>query len=233
MRALEQHINYQFKQKELLREALTHSSFGYENGRPYNERLEFLGDSVLGFVVSRALFDQFPGEPEGILSKMKSVLVSASVLSEKAKLLGLGDSLFLGKGEKKAGGDKKPSILADAMEALIGAILLDGGSQEAERFIHTIYREDFEQVTREIKNAVDFKTVLQEKAQELGLGLPTYVVDAIEGPAHSRRFQIHVEIGSYHGPSAEGTSKKSAHQECAKKLLNDETFWRTMKANAP
>ncbi len=232
MRALEEKIDYTFKKRQLLKEALTHSSYGYENNRPYNERLEFLGDSVLGYFVSRTLFHQFPEEPEGILSKMKSVLVSASVLSKKAKELSLGESLYLGRGEKKAGGDKKPSILADAMEAMIGAILLDGGLNEAERFINRIYREDFEKVTREIKNAVDFKTVLQEKAQELGLGLPAYVVDAVEGPAHSRRFRIHVELGNHHGPSAEGTSKKSAHQECAKKLLNDESFWRSVESSS-
>ena len=225
MEALEETIQYHFKQKPLLEEALTHSSYGYEMNCPHNERLEFLGDAILGYVVSQKLFLDFPEDPEGTLSKMKSVLVSAPMLEQKAREIQLGASLRLGKGERKAGGHKKRSILADAMEALIGAISLDGGFVEAERFIYRLFDDDLRDVSRDIKDTVDFKTLLQERLQELGLGLPNYVLVREEGPAHNRRFFVYAEIAGYKGPEAMGTSKKTAQQECARLLLNDNKFW--------
>lgn len=232
MEALEQRIRYRFKQPEHLVEALTHSSYGYENQTSYNERLEFLGDAILGYVISKALFLRFPKEPEGVLSKMKSVLVSAPFLAKKARDIGLGENLRLGKGENKAGGRRKPSILADAMEAVIGAIALDGGMEEAESFINLLFEEDVQNASLEIKNAVDFKTLLQERLQEYGLGLPKYVLDREEGPAHNRRFCVHVEIADYKGPSAVGTSKKNAQQECARKFIEERAFWERYESKA-
>lgn len=230
MSGLEKRIHYQFKNEMLLKEALTHSSFGYEHHCLFNERFEFLGDSVLGYVISRELFLKFPKEPEGVLSKMKSVLVSAPTLAKKANELGLGRELMLGKGEKRAGGHKKPSILADAMEALIGAIVLDGGLECADRFICELFANDVATASLELKNSVDFKTLLQEKLQEIGLGLPNYQVVREEGPAHNRKFHVSVSVGDHSGSVAIGTSKKNAQQECAKLLLNDTEFWEKSQA---
>ena len=226
MSSLEEKIGYRFKRGELLQQALTHSSFGYENSCPHNERLEFLGDAILGYVVSRKLFEHFPEKDEGTLSKLKSVLVSSQTLAKKAKLLGLGPDLRLGKGETRAGGHKKKSILSDAVEALIGAISLDGGPEAAERFIGFLYNDEIKDASIEIKNAVDFKTLLQEKLQEHALGLPDYSLVKEEGPAHDRRFLMQVSVGTFHGPMGRGKSKKSAQQECARLLLEDESFWK-------
>lgn len=222
-------LQYTFKNEALLEEALTHSSFGYENDCPFNERLEFLGDSILGYVVSRELFLHFPEENEGNLSKLKSVIVSSNSLAKASKRIGLGAYLRLGKGEAKAGGRNKASILADAMEAMIGAISLDGGFHEAERFVLMLYKDDIHNATIEIKNTTDFKTLLQERLQEMSLGLPRYSVAKEEGPAHNRRFSVQVFVGDYKGPVGVGTSKKSAQQDCARQLLEDAPFWASPK----
>jgi len=224
--AFEQKINYKFVNRDLLTEALTHSSFGYENGSAYNERLEFLGDAILGFVISRELFNRYRHENEGTLSKLKSVLVSAKSLAKKAREIRLGEYLRLGKGEDKAGGRKKPSILADGLEALIGAVVQDGGLDAGDRLIRFLFMEEIANVTLEVKNKIDFKTLLQERLQEQSLGLPTYDVTSEEGPAHARRFLVRVKVGDYLGPIGRGTSKKNAQQECAKHLLEDEQFWK-------
>ncbi len=218
-------VNYHFRDAALLAMALTHSSYGYENSCPHNERLEFLGDAILGYVVSRELFLHFPNENEGTLSKLKSVLVSSQTLARKAREISLGAYLKLGKGEQKAGGRRKPSILADAMEALIGAISLDKDLAAAEAFIKLIYKDDIKNATLDIKNAVDFKTLLQERLQEKALGLPSYRVAREEGPAHNRRFLVRVSVGDYEGPIGRGSSKKLAQQDSAKQLLEDRDFW--------
>ncbi|CAM2066804.1 ribonuclease III [Sulfidibacter corallicola] len=225
-------INYQFRNKDLLLQALTHSSYGYEKSVPHNERLEFLGDSILGYVVSRNLFLQFRDENEGTLSKLKSVLVSSKTLARKAKQIGLGKVLRLGKGERKAGGSAKTSILADAVEALIGAVSLDGGLEKADEFIHFLLGDDIANATLEIKNSVDFKTLLQEKLQEQGLGLPRYILESEEGPAHNRIFRVRAEVGDYQGPSGNGSSKKNAQQESARLFLDDERFWKEYLAKS-
>lgn len=227
MASFEERIGYTFKNRALLEEALTHSSFGYENQSSYNERLEFLGDAILGYVVSRELFSHFPEKDEGLLSKLKSVLVSSRTLAKKARDIGLADMLRLGKGETKAGGHKKSSIRADALEALIGAISLDGGLQEAKDFIVRILGEDIYSATIDIKNATDFKTLLQEKLQHRAWGLPTYTLIKEEGPAHKRLFLMEISVGNYKGPMGEGSSKKNAQQDAARQLLEDETFWQT------
>jgi ribonuclease-3 len=224
--AFEQKINYEFKNRDLLAEALTHSSYGYENNCPFNERLEFLGDAILGYVISRELFNRYSDKNEGTLSKLKSVLVSAKSLAKKAREIELGGHLRLGKGENKAGGRKKSSILADGMEALIGAVVLDGGLVAGEALILKLFEQEIANITLEVKNKIDFKTLLQERLQEQSLGLPTYDVDSEEGPAHARRFLVRVRVGNYEGPVGKGTSKKNAQQECARHLLEDETFWK-------
>ena len=227
MADIEGKIGYHFQNRELLDQALTHSSYGYENNSPHNERLEFLGDSILGYVVSRELYLRFRDDHEGTLSKLKSVLVSAQTLAVKARELDLGKDLYLGKGEMKAGGMDKQSILADAMESLIGGLSLDGGFAAAEGLILDLYGEDIRTATIDIKNAVDFKTLLQERLQEHALGLPRYQVVSEEGPAHNRRFKVGIRVGDYMSPIGSGTSKKNAQQECAQLLLEDESFWKT------
>lgn len=221
----ELNIEYQFNNRALLDEALTHSSYGYENQTPFNERLEFLGDAILGYVVARELFVHFPTENEGTLSKLKSVLVSADTLAKKAKALGLGANLRLGKGELKAGGRRKRSILADAVEALIGAVAMDGGLPAAEAMILAMFGNEISSATLEIKHSTDFKTLLQERLQEQSLGLPTYRVIQEEGPPHDRRFRVQVFVADYCGPVGLGTSKKNAQQDCARLLLDDTCFW--------
>ncbi len=230
MTSLESKIDYNFKRRELLDQALTHSSYGYENNCPHNERLEFLGDAVLGYVISRDLFARYPDEDEGTLSKLKSVLVSARTLAKKARALSLGDSLRFGRGERRAGGGGKPSILADAVESLIGAIVLDGGLVEGEAFIRRLLHEEIRNVSLETKNTIDFKSRLQERLQERNLGLPHYTVLKEAGPAHRRTFQMRVGVGTFIGPVGVGSSKKSAQQECARLLLEDENFWKTHAA---
>jgi len=225
MDAFETRIGYTFRNRELLEEALTHSSFGYENQTAYNERLEFLGDSILGYVVSRELFTCFPEKNEGILSKLKSVLVSSKTLARKAREVGLPEMLRLGKGETKAGGHKKASIRADALEALIGAISLDGGLKAAEDFILSLLGEEIRSATIDIKNATDFKTLLQEKLQQRAWGLPTYTLIDEQGPAHKRTFKMRISVGAHIGPLGEGSSKKNAQQDAARLLLEDTAFW--------
>ena len=224
---LEERIGYRFEDSGLLAQAMTHSSHGYENNCPHNERLEFLGDSILGYIISRELFLRFRKDHEGTLSKLKSVLVSAQTLADKARELDLGAHLRLGRGEERAGGREKASILADAMESLIGALSLDGGLDAAEKLILDLYRHDIKHATIDIKNAVDFKTLLQERLQEHALGLPRYLVVREEGPAHDRRFQVKITVAGYNGPLGSGTSKKGAQQECARLLLEDDHFWKS------
>lgn len=230
MTSLELKINYNFKCREVLEQALTHSSYGYENNCPHNERLEFLGDAVLGYVISHELFLRYPEEDEGTLSKLKSVLVSSRTLAKKARALGLGESLRFGRGERRAGGKRKPSILADAVESLIGAIVLDGGLSEGEAFIRFLLRDEIRNVSLETKNTIDFKSRLQERLQERSLGLPHYTVLKEAGPAHRRTFQIQVRAGTFIGPVGVGSSKKSAQQECARLLLEDDNFWKSHSA---
>jgi len=226
MDEIEGRIGHCFDNRELLVQALTHSSYGYENSCPHNERLEFLGDSILGYIISRELYLRFRADHEGTLSKLKSVLVSAQTLATKAREIGLGKHILLGKGEKKAGGRDKQSILADAMESLFGALSLDGGFEAVERFIQLLYSEDIRNATIYIKNAVDFKTLLQERLQEHALGLPRYLVVKEEGPAHNRIFKVRILAGDFKGPLGSGSSKKNAQQECARLLLEDQAFWK-------
>lgn len=233
MTSFEERIGYTFQNRALIAEALTHSSFGYENQSAYNERLEFLGDAILGYVVSRELFTQFPDKNEGILSKLKSVLVSSKTLARKSRDIGLAEMLRLGKGETKAGGHKKTSIRADALEALIGAISLDGGLGEAEKFILNILGEEIRSATIDIKNATDFKTLLQEKLQHRAWGLPTYTLEQEDGPAHKRVFRMRISVGKHQGPMGEGSSKKNAQQDAARQLLEDKIFWETYEPASP
>ncbi|GMA25382.1 ribonuclease 3 [Luteimicrobium album] len=201
---------------ELLVLALTHRSFAHEaGGIPTNERLEFLGDSVLGFVVTDALYRDHADLPEGELAKMRAATVSQRSLAAIARELDLGRYILLGKGELRTGGFDKDSILSDTVEAIIGAVYLSGGVDAARAFVHRLVDATLE-VAADLGAGLDWKTSLQELAGELGLGAPEYRWEA-EGPAHARVFTSHVALDGEVLGTGTGTAKKHAEQEAAER----------------
>lgn len=219
--AFEERLGYHFRNRDLLTRALTHKSYSHEARQPGlrdNETFEFLGDSVLGFVVGDLLFHRFPDLDEGALSKMKAYLVSASSLAEKARAYGMGDVLYLGVGEEKSGGRKKESLLANLFEAMIAGIYLDGGIEPARALIERSFDDDLDSIDAEDLLFQDYKTALQELAQGKGLQLPDYSVVAEAGPDHDKRFVVEVRVGNFIA-RGEGSSKKEAQQEAAKHAL--------------
>jgi len=199
---------------DLLETALTHRSFAYENGGvTHNERLEFLGDSILGQAVTVKLFRDNPDLDEGDLAKRRASLVSSVALAEIAGQIGLGAHLRLGRGEEMTGGREKPSILADAVEAVIGAAFLSAGEDEAAAFVLRLVDPLMNQPGR-FGVAMDPKTSLQELTARLGRGLPQYVVTD-SGPDHSKRFSADVLVGGVRIASGLGTSKKVAEMQAA------------------
>jgi ribonuclease-3 len=218
----ENRIGYHFERREVLTRALTHKSYSHEakaGDVRDNETFEFLGDSVLGFVVGDILFHRFPAQDEGALSKMKAYLVSATSLAAKARLYGMGDVILLGVGEEKSGGRKKDSLLANLFEALIAAVYLDGGIVPARHLIERSFVHDFASLNEENLLFHDYKTALQELAQGRGLPLPDYVVVGENGPDHDKRFVVEVRVGN-RTARGEGSSKKEAQQQAAKHALD-------------
>ncbi|HKJ70779.1 MAG TPA: ribonuclease III [Gammaproteobacteria bacterium] len=212
---LQQRIGYRFADPDLLRQALTHRSAGAVN----NERLEFLGDSGLNFTVARWLFDAFPRQREGVLSRLRARLVCTETLAEIAEELELGALVYLGPGERKAGGHRRESILADAVEALLGAVLLDGGVEGMEALIHRQWAGRMEAVDpRSVTK--DPKTRLQEFLQSRGQPLPEYRLVETVGAEHQRRFFIDCTIVGEEPIRGEGTSKRRAEQEAARRMLH-------------
>jgi len=212
-------IDYRFKDESLLSLALTHRSIGSKN----NERLEFLGDSILGMVISSELFNRFPNEKEGVLTRLRSSLVKGDTLSEIAIELNLGDFIKLGSGELKSGGYRRASTLADAVEAIIGAIYLDSraesGIQQVEKIILSIFntRLDNCEPGGVLK---DPKTRLQEYLQSKNLQLPTYSVVSISGKEHLQTFKVSCSIDGYpNHVVATGASRRKAEQAAAEKAL--------------
>jgi ribonuclease-3 len=225
---LEGVLGHSFANRELLERALTHKSCGSERSPEEpgtdNEQLEFLGDSILGFVVSQTLVARHPTYPEGRLSKLKAHLVSASHLHEVALLANLGDYLILGRGEEMSGGRKKKALLANAAEAVIAALYLDGGLEPAADFIvkyvigETLAPDEASQVT-------DYKSALQEMAQTLKLPQPRYSTVDERGPEHAKTFLVEVRLGHEWVSQAEGLSKKSAGQRAAQLVLQKLADW--------
>jgi len=216
---LEQKLSYSFKDRELLKRALIHKSFAFEKDLKENyEVLEFLGDAVIGLIVSEELIKKFPDKTEGELSQIRAFLVSELSLAELAKLIDLGQYLFLGKGERKTGGREKSSNLCDVFEAVFGAIYLDGGFEEAKR----VFREKFLDKMWEILNSAvtykDFKSFLQEVTQKEYGEIPTYAVVKSEGPEHSKTFYVECRVKELKTLGI-GKSKKSAEQSAAKEML--------------
>ena len=211
-------LGLEFKDHGLLESALTHRSFAFEHGGPpHNERLEFLGDAVLGLAVTDMIFSWYPGLPEGEMAKLRASTVNMAVLADAARKVGLGATLNLGKGEELSGGRDKSSILADAFEALIGAVYLDSGMPAARAFIERALADHIrDHVERGVVR--DFKTSLQEVAAQAGGHIPEYRLTST-GPDHAKRFSAQVFIGGELHGSGEGRSKKEAEQAAAKEAL--------------
>ena len=219
---LEQAIGYRFENRALLVQALTHSSHTYEHpgeAVSHNEQLEFLGDAILGFIVSRELFGRFPGYSEGQLSKMKAHLVSATHLLAAASKLRLGDFLQLGRGEERSGGRMKPALRVDAMEAVIAAIYLDGGVDKAAEVVRQTVLEGWVESGIETFPFADFKSALQEYLQAARRTPPRYSVAGERGPEHRKMFTVEVRVGKQLIARAEGPTKKTAEQEAARNAL--------------
>ena len=216
MEALEELIGYSFRNKELLKEALTHKSYSTERGQTlHNERFEFLGDSVLGLVVSYHLFTLHPSRNEGYLSKLKSVLVSRRNLACWAGSLNLGEHLYLGAGEHQTGGTKRGSILSNTFEALIGAIYLDGGIEAASSFVGRWLRgQDIGEMEE-----CDYKSALQEIVQKRLKRPPEYQIITTEGPEHDKVFTMRVLVGKKSLGMGSGKNKKEAQQAAARNAI--------------
>ena len=209
--ALCRKLGHAFRQPQLLQCALTHRSHSAAN----YERLEFLGDSVLNCVIARHLYDSRPDLPEGDLSRLRSNLVNQQTLFTLAQQLGLGELLLLGEGERKSAGFRRPSMLADAMEAIFGAVFLDAGFDVAQSVVLKLYVPFIEQADAQSLGK-DYKTLLQEYLQSKRLALPKYTVLATQGEAHAQLFQVACEIGQLKlSTRGEGVSRRSAEQVAA------------------
>jgi ribonuclease-3 len=232
LEVLEQRLGHSFCDRALLERALTHKSHVYEKSASGstlgdNEQLEFLGDAILGFVVSECLVRRHRTFPEGRLSKLKAHLVSAARLYEVAQALELGEFLFLGRGEEMSGGRGKKALLSDAVEALIAAMFLDGGLEPVRAFIESrVVGLPAETSENGLEATVtDYKSALQEMAQALKLPTPGYVVIDEDGPEHSKTFTVQVRLGKEWVSQAQGQSKKSAGQRAAQQVLQQLSEW--------
>lgn len=219
---LEQKIGYSFRSRALLDRALTHRSFANERMAEkclHNEALEFLGDAVLGFVVSAWLLERFPDLSEGKLSKMKAYLVSEASLVELAEDIELGRYILLNRGEEKTGGRQKRALLADAYEALIGVLYIDGGIGVAERFLRHELRHKVTAIDPSSMIGTDYKSALQEQLQAMGGPVPDYAVVEVLGPDHRRTFRVELRIAGHAVTRGEGHTIKLAQQEAARTAL--------------
>jgi len=213
---LQQKLGYYFKNPALLEQALTHRSYG----QPNNERLEFLGDSIINCVTAIALYKRFEQLKEGELSRVRASLVRQEGLHRVALALDLGDQLRLGEGELKSGGFRRPSILADALEAVFAAVYLDGGFDAAKAVIDKLYASMIEEVDPELA-LKDPKTALQEWLQARKQPLPNYTTVQVHGEAHAQEFEVHCEVEGYKLKTVgRGTSRRAAEQQSAERALD-------------
>lgn len=220
---LQEVIGYQFRDPGLLTHALTHSSYANEkhwDKTRCNERLEFLGDAVLEVISSDFLFHTYESMPEGEMTKLRASLVCEPTLAYCADVIPLGDYLLLGKGEDLTGGRKRPSVVSDAMEAVIGAIYLDGGLANAKEFIHRFILNDIEHK----QLFYDSKTILQELVQEKGLQPIEYVLTGEEGPDHDKCFTVVVQVNGQVVGNGTGHTKKAAEQAAAYQAIQEKKF---------
>lgn len=221
---LEQKIGYSFRSRALLDRALTHRSFANERVAEkclHNEALEFLGDAVLGFIVSAWLLERFPELSEGKLSKMKAYLVSEASLVELAEDIDLGRYILLNRGEEKTGGRQKRALLADAYEALIGVLYVDGGINVAERFLRHELRHKVTAIDPTSMIGTDYKSALQEQLQAMGSPAPDYAVVEVLGPDHRRTFRVELRVAGRAVARGEGHTIKIAQQEAARAAIAD------------
>ncbi|WP_028388712.1 ribonuclease III [Legionella fairfieldensis] len=215
LQRLSRQLGYEFKNLALLKQALTHRSAGSEN----NERFEFLGDAILSFVIANTLFEMFPQQSEGQLSRLRALLVKGDMLAEIATEIGLGDYLYLGQGELKSGGFRRTSILADALEAIIAAVFLDDGFPASQKLILKLYnsRLNDENLGNSTKDA---KTQLQEYLQAKKQPLPDYSLTKVEGEEHEQIFYVTCKIsGNKKMATGYGTSRRKAEQHAATQML--------------
>ncbi len=217
---IEESIGYKFKNKDLLINALTHTSYAHENNKESNEKLEFLGDSILEFVSSKYIYNKYPNLQEGEMTKVRATVVCEESLYKIAKSHGFGEFLFLGRSEVKTGGKNRPAILADSVEAVIAAIYLDGDLQEADKFIIENLDKEIEKATKHVGDK-DYKTVLQEKLQEHGEVKIEYEIINETGPDHDKYFEAQVKCNGKILAQGKGKSKKEAHMHAAKKALEN------------
>jgi ribonuclease-3 len=217
LQLFEKHARIRFRRLEFLNHAFTHRSFAHEAGEngENNERLEFLGDSVLGLVVAQYLYQTLPDQPEGELARIKSFVVSEASLSEIARGLRVDNFILIGKGEEYSGGRSKKTILADCLEAIIGAYYLDSGFPASERFVHGMLIPEINKVL-ENRHAKDYKTMLQEYVQKRMRTYPKYRVVQKTGPDHDKTFWIEVHVGDRSFGAGKGKNKKEAEQEAAR-----------------
>ncbi|MEQ1594246.1 MAG: ribonuclease III [Casimicrobium sp.] len=214
--SLEAAIGYTFVEPRLLREALTHRSFG----TPHNERLEFIGDGVLNCTIALSLYNRFPDLPEGQLSRMRANLVSQPALHSLAQRLDISQHLRIGEGEEKSGGRERPSMLADALEAIFGAILLDSGFDAAGATINRLYSNRISQVNPN-EGGKDAKTRLQELMQSKHFPLPSYAVERVDGEAHAQVFTVRCSVPQMEQEAmGKGSSRRAAEQQAANAVLN-------------
>ncbi len=215
MNRLQRKLGYTFKQNDLLLQALTHRSASSK----HNERLEFLGDSILSFVIANALYHRFPRVDEGDMSRMRATLVRGNTLAELAREFELGECLRLGPGELKSGGHRRESILADSIEALIGGIFLDSDIQTVEQIVLNWYEIRLNEISPGDKQK-DPKTRLQEYLQGRHLPLPSYLVVQVRGEAHDQEFTIHCQVSGFEQPvRGIGSSRRKAEQAAAEQAL--------------
>ena len=215
---IEENIRYSFKDKNLLKKALTHTSYAYEHNVESNEKLEFLGDSILEFISSKYIYQKYPKLKEGEMTKVRATVVCEESLYKIAKLHNFSDFLYLGKSEVITGGKNRPAILADSVEAVIAAIYLDGGLEPADKFIIENLKNEIEIATKNVGKK-DYKTVLQEKLQVHGDVKIEYEITKEEGPDHDKSFEAQVKCNGKVLAKGEGRSKKEAHMQAAKKAL--------------
>lgn len=220
LEVLEKSIGYTFKNKELLKNALTHTSYAFENHISSNEKLEFLGDSILEFISSKYIYNNFPKLKEGEMTKVRATVVCEESLYQVATKHNFSDFLIIGKSEKACKGNKKPAILADSVEAVIAAMYLDSGFDNVKKFIIENLKEPIEIASKNVGKK-DYKTVLQEKLQEHGSVHIEYNIIKEEGPDHSKVFTAEVKCNGKQLATGTGSTKKQAEMEAAHKVLEE------------
>ena len=215
---LEENIGYTFKNKQLLKTALTHTSYAYEHNVSSNEKLEFLGDSILEFVSSEYMYNKYTNLKEGEMTKVRATVVCEKSLYKIATLHNFSDFLYLGKSEIMTGGNKRPAILADSVEAVIAAMFIDGGLEPVKKFIVENLKNEIEIATKHVGEK-DYKTVLQEELQKNGDVKIEYKIIKESGPDHDKTFEAEVSLNGKKLATGVGKSKKEAEMQAAKKAL--------------